>query len=587
MIRASDELGQAREFEHDSRGLVTAMIDADGSRRSISYNDFGATTQIVDRNGEVRDYVYDDAQRLIEERSSTRGVIRAYEYNEIGLPTRMTSPESTIDIDYLPTGLRRRVDHQAPGTPSWWVEYDYDGNGNTASVSDSLGGLTEYEYDGINRMTSVRQSGTGVLPKRVDFESTSTGLPLVVSRYADLAGTVAGPVTEYTYACDSCPEQLMRIEHRQPGGALIDAIDYERNVLSQVLAMEDEVGRHEFVFDGRGWLSEQSHPPASGIPSGSISWDAVGNWLSRPGQAGPATLSYAAGEQGHRLLDDGTHQYFYSNEGQWHRRVRHSDGQTLELGYSPTMRVDSVELRDGSDQVISSSSYVHSPTNWRVSAERDGQSRFYLHDFDNPMVAIDELGQSVWRRLLTQNIDRPLAIERQGQLHWLLVDHIGSVRKEVDTGGQVLSSFRYDAFGQQVDGPAPTLDDSLRYTGRDFDLPGGLAYYRARVYDPSIARFASEDPQPQWHYRYVDNNPLSFVDPTGEASALQWGIFLCGIAGGLSSAYYFALPIGQNFVNITNALNGYAYRRSPQVIAPNIYDLYTCGLATPSGFSSQ
>ena len=46
-------------------------------------------------------------------------------------------------------------------------------------------------------------------------------------------------------------------------------------------------------------------------------------------------------------------------------------------------------------------------------------------------------------------------------------------------------------------------------------------YYRARYYDPAIGRFISEDPIQfsggNNFYRYVNNKPLTLVDPSGEA----------------------------------------------------------------------
>jgi RHS repeat-associated protein len=46
-------------------------------------------------------------------------------------------------------------------------------------------------------------------------------------------------------------------------------------------------------------------------------------------------------------------------------------------------------------------------------------------------------------------------------------------------------------------------------------------YYCARYYDPTIGRFISEDPIEFQgginFYRYVDNRPTRFVDPTGNA----------------------------------------------------------------------
>ncbi|CAG0971993.1 partial Toxin subunit YenC1, partial [Anaerolineae bacterium] len=57
------------------------------------------------------------------------------------------------------------------------------------------------------------------------------------------------------------------------------------------------------------------------------------------------------------------------------------------------------------------------------------------------------------------------------------------------------------------------------YTGREPDATG-LVFYRARYYHPGIARFASRDPMGMADsvspYAYVANNPVNYVDPTGE-----------------------------------------------------------------------
>jgi len=47
-----------------------------------------------------------------------------------------------------------------------------------------------------------------------------------------------------------------------------------------------------------------------------------------------------------------------------------------------------------------------------------------------------------------------------------------------------------------------------------------LYYYRARYYDPSMQMFISKDPIEFEsgdfnHYRYVGNDPVNYVDPSG------------------------------------------------------------------------
>jgi RHS repeat-associated protein len=66
-----------------------------------------------------------------------------------------------------------------------------------------------------------------------------------------------------------------------------------------------------------------------------------------------------------------------------------------------------------------------------------------------------------------------------------------------------------------------------RYTGKERDTESGLDYFGARYYGSSMGRFMSPDPvgifvadvtNPQsWNlYSYVMNNPLKFIDPSGE-----------------------------------------------------------------------
>lgn len=539
--RMIDEEQQARTFTYDARGQLVQSVDNLGQVLQYQYDPLGQLSQVVDRNGDQREFIFDSAFRLIEERRPGEGSVATWTYNELNQIAAASKDGSTLSYTYDRSNRVTRVEHEWPGDPGWWVEYDYDASGNVTRVVDSAGGITEYEYDGIDRLVSIRQSGTDVIDKRVDIESSPAGLPLVIRRYEGLDGNVPGPVTTYTYGCTGCPTRLTSITHRQAGGTLIREISYTRNALGQVVELTDIDGVHRYNWDGRGWLNDEQHPVASVLPSGSTSWDGVGNWLSNPSTPGPAALSYMEGSAGHRLLDVGTFSYSYSGEGQLVARVDGS-GERLNLDYSPEHRIRSVSVENGSGQTVTSATYLHALTGWRVRGEHDGVVRHYVHDFDNPILALDSNGDPVWRRLHGRVIDRPFAIERSGQVNWLLTDSVGTVLAETSTQGQILAEYRYDAFGRQVGGPAPALDDSLRFSGRDFDLPGGLGYFRARVYDPGIGRFVSEDPQARWLYHYGENNPFLFIDPMGESAALEYALFICDVAG-LAFSYQ---PIGLN-----------------------------------------
>ena len=143
----------------------------------------------------------------------------------------------------------------------------------------------------------------------------------------------------------------------------------------------------------------------------------------------------------------------------------------------------------------------------------------YLADQDKILVAKD-VGGALSLYLDGQGMDDHLGEIRHGQARGYVVDHLGSVMNLGASGGVAL----YGAFGEMV-GFAPTLalvsEPSIYgYAGRQFDPESGLYYMRARMYDPAIGRFLTQDPVGFAGgdvnlYRYVTNAPTSFTGPLG------------------------------------------------------------------------
>ncbi|MBI3658546.1 MAG: hypothetical protein HY232_19245 [Acidobacteria bacterium] len=103
-------------------------------------------------------------------------------------------------------------------------------------------------------------------------------------------------------------------------------------------------------------------------------------------------------------------------------------------------------------------------------------------------------------------------------------DHLGSVRMITDSQGAVISVHDYFPYGEDT---TPTPNNRLKFTGQLRDQESGLDYFGARYYGSVLGRFVSSDavrndshpgnPQSWNRYAYGRNNPLRFIDPTGEA----------------------------------------------------------------------
>jgi RHS repeat-associated protein len=170
---------------------------------------------------------------------------------------------------------------------------------------------------------------------------------------------------------------------------------------------------------------------------------------------------------------------------------------------------------------------------------------------------LDVMGQTV-ARYTSGDMDDWLSMERDGQRYTYHADGLGSVVGLSDDTGSLVEGYRYSPFGRTevLDGAGQPLADSavgnpFRFTGRQFLGLGELYDYRARVYDPALGRFLSEDPagaaRDPNRYAYALNNPATLIDPTG------WDTWV-GQGTGISAGFLFGCKVWSG--TVTNLATG-------------------------------
>ena len=118
--------------------------------------------------------------------------------------------------------------------------------------------------------------------------------------------------------------------------------------------------------------------------------------------------------------------------------------------------------------------------------------------------------------------------------------------------GTAVAAYEYDPFGNIVSQTGDLAElNPLRYRGYYYDKETGLYYVSSRYYDPEIGRFINADDVDYLGagasltsynlFAYCGNNPVSNVDPSGNAFFTALGALTGFIAGALTATIHNAL----------------------------------------------
>ena len=149
----------------------------------------------------------------------------------------------------------------------------------------------------------------------------------------------------------------------------------------------------------------------------------------------------------------------------------------------------------------------------------------FVYDGADVVMELNASNQVIWAWVNAPGLDQP--VERiafiNGEARQRQVFHadgLGSIATLTDESGATVQTYTYAAFGS-IRTQTGTDLNRVTFTAREAMGDSlGFFYYRHRIYDPHTGRFTSEDPlgfiDGANMYIYVGNNPLLFVDPTGE-----------------------------------------------------------------------
>jgi len=578
VIAESDALGHTRTFTYDARSRQTAATDANGGATLFEYDLLGRMASVTDPLGNQTRYEYDLLDQVIAERVIrdgqelvTRyqydlagnllsevdrlGRVRHIDYDALGRPSEEQWYASLTDAEQQAPAinhLRRRYDaagrltvvadhasryeytHDdldrvvatlvdvAAAPPveltNEYARHDQLRDALYVTIDGQLDHVNRYTYDDRSRLSSVLQAGPAAKDKRVDFDYTPLNQLSEIRRYGDRDATQLVARSDYLFDAQS---RLVSLVHGQLDEPLA-RYDWSRDAAGRIIQEDSSLdGVTYFQYDAAGQLLSAASPFNE---EQQLTYDANGNRISD---------DYVV-EDRNLIGSDGRYRYAYDAEGNRVRREEMGTDNVTYYEWDLLNRLVKVTEYEGANR-SRTIEYLYDALGRRVGktvTPSVGPARTERFIYDDQDIVLRFTGAAVANRYLHgPMIDQVLADEQlesgagEARVLWPLTDHLGTVRDllEYDAGSgesSVVNHLQYDAFGQVTAESAEAVDHLFGFTGRARDEETGLHYYRARYYDPAVGQFLSEDPAgfaagDANLRRYVGNDPVNRVDPTG------------------------------------------------------------------------
>jgi RHS repeat-associated protein len=517
MTQTLEDGTSAIGYGYDADSNLTSLTTPSGDAHAMSYSPVNLEAVYSppqDGLPEVRTFSEYNLDRQLKTVTRPDALQLAYGYDSGGRPKTLTIPTGQLVLGYDPQG---RVD--AATAPSGEaISYGYDGPLRRSSTwQGQVQGALSVGYDPDFRRSSIAPADGTALNLTYDADSLLAAVgPLQLPRdpaSGHLTNRELGGVTE-TLGYDSFGD--LATVAASFGATTLYALDVStRDALGRIaLKIETVDGithTSSYAYTPRGELRSVL---IDGTTSTRFTYDPDGNRLTRTSSAGTISASYDAQD---RLLTYGNESFTYTANGELEKRTNSATGRVTTYQYDVLGNLTHVGLPDGR-QI----DYLIDGQNRRVGKLVDGVlvQAFIYDGALRPVAEFDGAGNLVQQFVYATHVNVPDYIIRVGALLLVLTDHLGSVRRVVDSAsGAALETVEYDAWGSVVSDTQPGLQP-FGFAGGLYDTDTLMARFGARDYDSRLGRWTTKDrlrvgATDANLYRYARGEPANHRDSTG------------------------------------------------------------------------
>ena len=554
IVKVIDDFQNFNQYFYDVSANLVATIDAQNNVIRMYYDLLGRKTSMDDPDMGHWEYQYDALGKLRWQKDAKNQVLTST-YDALGRMVQRTSQEGISTWKY-----DRNVDNtSATGAIGKLVQVDspnyrkvvrYDLLGRPLSTTETIDGVPyvqsitydnsvsytrkkstnypngfsiSYQYNASGFLESIKNTNTSEVYWRVTYinargqtesEEHANGV-ITTSRGHDVQTGRLSDITSFT------------------ANTTLQLKSYQFDVLGNLDSRTDHIlnNTETFTYDS---LNRLQTATLNSNPAKTYTYDAIGNILNKPDVS---TSDYVYGSNNgktdgsrtrpHAVASIGSISYTYDLNG----NMSSGDGRTLN--YTSFNKPLSISKGGTVNSYFYDASYKRIK---KVSVKSTGTTTtIYIgKGYEHITKSSNVIEEKYYINTGNSTVIFTKRSNNTSDTRYLLKDHLGSTDVIVDGSGNIVEALSFDAWGARRNsnwsatnnfGINITSLTTRGFTGHEQDDEIGLINMNARLYDPKIGRFITPDTVIQFpystqglnRYTYVNNNPLSYTDPTGHS----------------------------------------------------------------------
>jgi RHS repeat-associated protein len=555
-----DEQGRRKRYTNDVLGRLVKVEELNWNQTVYSTTNYTVNVRdqitLINHAGQTRTFGFDGYGRMVSRTTPEQGTSTYTYFPDNTTQTVTDARGATTTFAYNGRHLMTSITHGVPAgvaaTPN--ISFGYDAGGNRTSMTDGLGSVS-YVYNTLSQMTSETRTFTGLGSYTLSYGYNISGqLNSVtnpwnaqvgygydkIGRVNAMSGSGYAGVTSYINSLSyrafglkqaaysngrtltrQYDNRLRPTQWTIPGVLRMEynytwehdgRVGFVRNLDEETLDRYygyDHVGRLTVSRSGneaRIAIGEQVPLLYNGPYSHGYHYDQWGNMTSREGWGGD-NPSYTATYTNNKrngltydaagnLINDGGQNFTYD-----------AIGQSATASYSGYLLQN---YYDGNGM--------------RSKKSDNGAVTFYLRSSVLGGKVIAEMnGSGTWVRGYVYRGGETVALQ-QGGVYWAHEEPVAKSKRFTDSSGNVVSRIELDPFGGNTNFNVNDAFQPRKFTTfeRDGNASDEAMFRRYNRWwsrfdqpDPYDGSYDLGDPQSFNRYAYVQNDPITYVDPTG------------------------------------------------------------------------